>query len=84
MRVLKEVGHIDLLLSDVELPGSFSGPELAAEVKTLNPNLKIVFMSGYAADLYAHGKIPGFNETLLTKPFRRMDLVKTIQEALAA
>ena len=84
MRVLKEVGHVDLLLSDVVLPGSFSGPELAAEVKTLNPNLKIVFMSGYAADLYAPGKIPGFNETLLTKPFRRMDLVKTIQEALAA
>jgi hypothetical protein len=35
------------------------------------PNLKVVFMSGYASDLYAHDNIPGFNEALLTKPFRR-------------
>jgi hypothetical protein len=37
-----------------------------------------------AADLYTDGKIPGFNELLLTKPFRRTDIVKAIQDTLAA
>ena len=44
---------------------------------------KLVFMSGYAADLYTGDKIPGFDEVLLTKPFRLAELAKAIHDALA-
>ncbi|MCZ6509567.1 MAG: PAS domain S-box protein [Alphaproteobacteria bacterium] len=84
LRVLEEAaGNIDLLLCDVVLPGGVSGPELAANLKNLYPELKFVFMSGYAADLYTHDKIPGFDEPLLTKPFKRADLAQVIHDTLA-
>ncbi len=79
-----EADNLDLLLSDVVLSGGVSGPELAAKAKDLYPGLKLVFMSGYAADLYTDDKIPGFDETLLTKPFRLAELSKVIHDALAA
>ena len=84
LQVLEEVaGNIDLLLCDVVLPGGVSGPELAAKLKNLYPELKFVFMSGYAADLYTHDKIPGFDEPLMTKPFKRADLAQVIHDTLA-
>ncbi|TDJ65093.1 MAG: PAS domain-containing sensor histidine kinase [Proteobacteria bacterium] len=84
MQVLEaEDGKVDLLLSDVVLPGGVSGPEIAAKAKNLYPNLKLVFMSGYAANLYTHDKIPGFDETLLSKPFKLAYLAKVIHDTLA-
>jgi len=79
----EEAENLDLLLSDVVLPGGVSGPELAAKAKDLYPKLKLVFMSGYAADLYTHDKIPGFDEILLTKPFRLAELSKAVHDTLA-
>ena len=84
MQVLEaEAGNIDLLLCDVVLPGGVSGPELAAKARKLRPKLGIVFMSGYAAALYTHDKIPGFDEPLLNKPFKRADLAQVIHDTLA-
>jgi hypothetical protein len=45
---------------------------------------KLVFMSGYAADFCTGDKIPGFDEVLLTKPFRLAELAKAILDTLAA
>ena len=85
MQVLEEEAEkLDLLLSDVVLPGGVSGPELAAKARDLYPKLKLVFMSGYAADLHTDNKIPGFDEMLLTKPFRLAELSKAIHDTLAA
>ncbi len=53
-------------------------------VATPYPKLKPVFMSGYAADLYTDENIPGFDETLLTKPFRRNYLARTVYDTLAS
>jgi len=84
MLVLEEKANkLDLLLSDMVLPGGISGPELAAKAKDLCPKLKIVFMTGYAADLYAADKTPAVGEALLTKPFKRADLATVIYDTLA-
>jgi len=84
MFLLEEEGStVDLLLSDIALPGGVGGPELAARAKERYPKLKLVFMSGYAAELYTGDKVPGFDETLLSKPFELADLVKAVQDALA-
>ena len=78
-----QVDKIDLLLCDVVLPGAVSGPEFAGNAIELYPKLKVVMMSGYAPDLYTHDNVPGFDETLLRKPFKRADLAKAIGSALA-
>ena len=85
MRVLEEASDtIDLLLSDVVLPGGVSGPEFAAKAKDLYPKLKIVFMSGYAAGHNTQTNIPDFDETLLAKPFELAGLAGVMHDALAA
>ncbi|NKB50487.1 MAG: response regulator [Alphaproteobacteria bacterium] len=85
LRLLQqEAGNVDLLLSDVVLTGSICGPEVADKAMSLYPNLKVVFMSGYASALYSTANIPGFDEALLTKPFKRAELAQVIHDTLAA
>jgi PAS domain S-box-containing protein len=75
--------RIHLLLTDVVMPGA-SGPELARLLREINPQLKVLFMSGYTGDLLAqHGVLePGI--LLLEKPFSMDSLLATVREALGA
>ena len=79
--VLKEEPRVDLVFTDVVLPGNMDGYALARAVKESYPNLKIIMTSGF----------PGmrFNETelanslpLLSKPYRKQDLVRMVREVL--
>jgi PAS domain S-box-containing protein len=72
----------DLLLTDVVMPGALNGRALADEVARRWPVTRIVFMSGYTGGaIVQHGHLdPGV--TLLSKPFRKADLAKTIRHAL--
>lgn len=83
-RVLEEeANNLDLLLSDVVLPGGVGGPEFAARAKGLYPKLKIVFMTGYAVDINATDKALDIGEAVLNKPFKRVDLATVIHDTLA-
>jgi CheY-like chemotaxis protein len=74
-------GFIDLLLTDVVMPG-MNGPELADRLKVTRPEIKVLYVSGYAADaLLRHG--PSHSKTaFLQKPFAPMALVRKVREAL--
>jgi CheY-like chemotaxis protein len=72
---------IDLLVTDVVMPGG-SGPELAALLKQLNPELKILFMSGYTGDLLARHGVLNPGVLLLEKPFTIDTLMSSVREAL--
>jgi two-component system, cell cycle sensor histidine kinase and response regulator CckA len=74
-------GHIDLLLTDVSLPG-MAGPEVAETLLTSRPNLKIIYVSGYTeCTLEPHGVlIPG--KVLLQKPFTIKSLTLKLREVL--
>ena len=80
--LLDELPHFDVVLSDVVLPGSTSGPELAQEIKAYNPSVKFVFMSGYPADSAQSFAECGPEFTLLSKPFPRSKLAKTLRDVL--
>jgi two-component system cell cycle sensor histidine kinase/response regulator CckA len=60
--------HIDLLMTDVVLPGS-SGPKLAERLAVSRPEMKILFVSGYTADALVHGDMHREEFAFLSKPF---------------
>jgi CheY-like chemotaxis protein len=82
MRLAEEhAGAIDLLVTDVIMPG-MNGRELAQGLVALYPDLKLLFMSGYTADVIAHQGVleDGFN--FIEKPFSVESLGKRIREVL--
>ena len=84
MQAFEEEDHIDLLLSDVVLPGGVNGPELAVKAKDLHPQMRVLFMTGYASGSSVNETLSEADITVLSKPFRRKDLAKAIQDTLAA
>jgi signal transduction histidine kinase len=74
--------HIDLLLTDVVMPG-VSGPELAARLRVKQHDLLVVYASGYDRDLVKQEVLDG-QATLLTKPFTPRALLTRIDEVLRA
>ena len=83
LRLLKEPERrVDMLFTDVVLPGSMSGAELAAQARTLRPGLKILYTTGYARDAIVHeGRLdPGID--LVAKPFDFAELATRVREML--
>ncbi len=84
LAILDDRGPFDLLLSDVILPGEISGPELAAEINSKQPLMKILLMSGYASDaLDGKTSLPKY-ANLLQKPFNMATLAREIRSVLKA
>jgi CheY-like chemotaxis protein len=80
LRVLEEEESIDLLLTDVAMPG-MNGPELARRVREACPSMPVVFFSGYAdPQSVADDTI---RQRIVRKPFRAVELAAQIEAALA-
>ena len=82
MAELGSHGKIDLLFTDVVMPGGVSGWDLADHALQLRPGMKVLLTSGYALEsLEAHGRVrPGL--AVLNKPYRRAQLAKRVREVL--
>jgi PAS domain S-box-containing protein len=77
-----EDGHIDLLLTDIVLPGGMSGVALIKSVRESFPALRILCMSGYAQQALADEEMTALDAVLLNKPFRHADLARAVRAAL--
>ena len=82
LEVLQVNQDIHILLSDVVLPGGMSGPALAEQAKDLHPDLKVLFMSGYAEKAIYHNQSLANGADLLNKPFRKRELALRVREVL--
>lgn len=82
MDVLDQSPAVDLLFTDVVMPGGMGGRDLADAARKLRPSLKVLFTSGYTENsIVHHGRLdPGVK--LLSKPYRREKLAVKIREAL--
>jgi two-component system cell cycle sensor histidine kinase/response regulator CckA len=75
--------RIDLVVSDVVMP-EMDGPTLLRELRSRNPGLKIIFVSGYAEDAFQKNLPAEGQFAFLAKPFTLKQLVEAVKETLAA
>jgi len=79
---LLDTGRIDLLFTDVVLPGGETGADLARQARKLQPDLKVLFTTGYARSAFDQDRAGEQSVDLLLKPFGVDELAVKIREML--
>lgn len=83
LTILHSGESIDMLFTDVVMPGPVRSPDLARQAKRLFPDIAVLFTSGYTQNAIVHGGRLDPGVELLSKPYRREDLARKIRHVLA-
>ncbi|WP_019142500.1 histidine kinase famiy protein [Noviherbaspirillum massiliense] len=81
LRMLDRYGDIDLLFTDVIMPGGMNGLQLAEHVRTRQPAIPVLLATGYMEELQSRGQ-QGSQFNILAKPFRLAELADKVRKAL--
>jgi len=82
--ITKLTGHkpIDVLFSDIVMPGGLNGLDLAEKSRDLKPNIRVLLTSGYSLDtLVARGRVQA-DTAILQKPYQKSDLAQRLHKLL--
>ena len=82
LEILRDTPGIDLVFSDLVMPGGVSGYEVADVVRERYPQVAMLLTSGYAEDLVHSNKLSERSVSLLRKPYRQSELARRLREAL--
>ncbi|NEX59587.1 response regulator [Noviherbaspirillum sp. 17J57-3] len=82
MAIVESGAKVDLLFTDVVMPGALRSPELARRALALLPGLKVLYTSGYTENAIVQGGRLNPGVHLLTKPYQREDLARKLRELL--
>ena len=82
LEAVRQIADLDLLFTDVVMPGGMSGKEVAAAVLALRPGMRVLFTSGYTQNAIVHGGKLDMGVNFISKPFRQVDLERKINQVL--
>jgi PAS domain S-box-containing protein len=74
---------IDLMITDIIMPGGMNGVELAEKARQINPRLKIIYSSGFPADALVERNGTRADDPMLRKPYQRAEFAAIVQRTLA-
>jgi len=74
--------RVDLLFSDLIMPGAMNGVMLAREARRRLPGLRVLLATGFAAELAGQEGMPAGEFEVLAKPYRRAELLGRVREIL--
>lgn len=83
LEILSTKPHLDLMVTDYRLPGGISGVKIAEPAVLLRPDLKVIFISGYPAEILETNSPIARKAPILAKPFDLDTLHDQIQALLA-
>ncbi|WP_456620492.1 PAS domain S-box protein [Bradyrhizobium sp. P5_C12] len=84
LQKLAAAPHVDLLFTDIVMPGGVNGWELAQLARKARPDLHVLLTSGYAVETLAANGHVRQGALILEKPYRKAELARLLREALAA
>lgn len=84
LKVLEQPGRIDLLITDVGLPGGMNGRQVADAARVARPGLKVLFITGYAENAAVRDGLAGTGMEVMTKPFVMAELAARVAEMTEA
>jgi PAS domain S-box-containing protein len=83
LAVLAETHDVDIVFSDLVMPGGMSGFDLARQVRERWPRARVILTSGYSAGLVNQADIAQLDLHLMRKPYRQAELARVFRAALA-
>lgn len=81
--ILEKRGDIDLVFSDVVMPGGMSGFDLVRWVRTNRPSIKVLLTSGFTGEIAKSGDADPADVEVLRKPYAIAELARAVREALS-
>ncbi|MDX9860444.1 MAG: PAS domain S-box protein [Rhodospirillales bacterium] len=80
LEILKRTPKVDLLLTDVVMPGGMSGRDLATAAQQIRADLKVLYTSGHAAGILSDREISSGRVAFIAKPYNRQGLTNALKE----
>ena len=82
LELFAKADKVDLLMTDIVMPSSVQGYELAQRLCAIDEKLPVIFLSGYAHEQFVQGNGPRNSDIRLTKPVSKATLAQAVQDAL--
>jgi PAS domain S-box-containing protein len=84
LKIIAQHGEIDLMITDIVMPGGMNGAVLAQKARILRPRLRIIFSSGFPAEALKEKTIPLIDGPLLRKPYQRTEFAAVVYRVMEA
>src|SRR5215813_2332735 len=82
LEILRRGAHVDLLFTDLVMPGGLSGREVATSARVMRPGIKVLLTSGYAEELVQGDALQRERLKVLRKPYQQAELAVALRDVL--